>query len=166
MNRSMKLFAVSLALGLGAVACDKTAQQDQDKVNQAQQTANDKIAQAQGEAQTKITSAQITANQDIASANADFMKMRESYRHDVQTNLIDMDTRIQKLDDKERTLTAQKKTDLDTSLSDINAKRQVFVTDIGALDQSTASTWDAAKAKTDQAWTDLKASVDKASPAL
>src|SRR5450432_2163965 len=119
MNRSTKLFVVALGLGLGAVACDKTAQQDQDKVNQAQQTANDKIAQAQTEAQTKITSAQISANQDIATANADFMKMRESYRHDVQTNLIDMDTRIQKLDDKERTLTAQKRTDLNTGLTDI-----------------------------------------------
>lgn len=166
MNRSMKLCVASLVLGLAAVACDKTAQQDQDKVNQAQATANDKISAAQTEAQTKITSAQVAANQTIASANADFMKMRESYRHDVQTNLIDEDSKIQSLDDKERTLTATKKTAMDTSLTDIGAKRSVFVTDINALDQSTATTWDAAKAKTDQAWSDLKGAVDKATPVL
>ena len=166
MNRSIKLCVASLVLGLAAVACDKTAQQDQDKVNQAQQTANDKISAAQTEAQTKITSAQVAAHQDITSANADFMKLRESYRHDVQTNLIDEDSKIQKLDDNERTLTAKKKTDLDTNLADIGAKRSLFVTDINALDQSTATTWDAAKAKTDQAWTDLKSAVDKASPTL
>jgi hypothetical protein len=166
MNRSIKLCVTSLVLGLAAVACDKTAQQDQDKVNQAQQTANDKIAQAQSEAQTKITSAQVAANQDIAAANADFMKMRESYRHDVQTNLIDEDSKIQKLDDRERTLTAQKRTDLDTSLADISLKRATFINDINALDQSTAATWDAAKAKTDQAWSDLKGAVDKATPVL
>ncbi len=166
MNRSMKLCVTSLVLGLAAVACDKTAQQDQDKVNQAQQTANDKISAAQTEAQTKITSAQLTANHDIASANADFLKMRESYRHDVQTNLIDTDTKIQLLDDKERTLTAQKKSAMDSSLADISAKRSVFVTDINALDQATTTTWDSAKATTDKAWTDLKAAVDKATPTL
>jgi hypothetical protein len=166
MNRSMKLCVASLVLGMAAVACDKTAQQDQDKANQAQQTANEKISAAQSEAQTKITSAQVAANQDIASANADFLKMRESYRHDVQTNLIDTDTKIQLLDDKERTLTAQKKTALDATLTDISAKRSVFVTDINALDQSTAASWDSAKTTTDKAWTDLKAAVDKATPTL
>jgi len=166
MNRSIKLFVATLALGLTAVACDKTAQQDQDKVNQAQQTASDKIAQAQAESTTKITSAQVTANQQIASATADFMKMRESYRHDVQTNLIDTDTKIQNLDDKERTLKAQAKIDMDKNLADISAKRSAFVSDIGVIDQSTATSWDAAKAKTDQAYTDLKSAVDKATPTL
>ena len=60
MNRTMTLFAASIVLALAAVACDKTAQEDQDKVNAAQQTATD-----------KITSAQVEANDKIATAQAD-----------------------------------------------------------------------------------------------
>ncbi|MEO8876724.1 MAG: hypothetical protein ABI461_14120, partial [Polyangiaceae bacterium] len=86
MNRTMTLFAASIVLALAAVACDKTAQEDQDKVNAAQQTATD-----------KITSAQVEANDKIATAQADFLKTREGYRHDVQNNMIDVDAKIQKL---------------------------------------------------------------------
>lgn len=155
MNRTTNLFAASIVLALAAVACDKSAQQDQDKVNAAQQTATD-----------KITSAQLEANDKISAAQADFLKTREGYRHDVQNNLIDVDARIQKLSDKEKTLISQKKIDMDTSLSDIQAKRASFVSDVKALDQSTAATWDATKTNTDQAWYDLKAAVDKVTPVL
>ncbi|HEX7664713.1 MAG TPA: hypothetical protein VF407_09385 [Polyangiaceae bacterium] len=168
MNRSISLVAASLLLGLGAstMACDKTAQQDQDKVNQAQATADQKIQNAQAQAATTITNATVEADKKIADANADFMKMRESYRHDEQSNLIDLDGKIEKLNVKEHTATGTAKTSLDTGLSDIQSKRTAFLATMQNVEASTAATWDDAKAKNDKAWTDLKNAVDKASPTL
>lgn len=166
MNRSMSLVTASLLLGLGMMACDKSAQQDQDKVNQAQATADQKIQTAQDKAATTITNATVEADKKIADANADFMKMRESYRHDEQTNLIDVDGKIEKLNLKEHTATGTAKTTIDNGLNDVQAKRTAFLATMQNVESATAATWDDAKAKNDKAWTDLKNAVDKASPTL
>ncbi|MGH7284921.1 MAG: hypothetical protein ACRELY_25625 [Polyangiaceae bacterium] len=164
MNRSMKLIACVLVLGAGAIACNKTAQEDQDKMNSAQQQADQKIANAQQQSTTTITNAQLEADKKISAANNDFMRMRESYRHDQQTNLIDLDGNVQKLDDKERTAKGQTKIALDNDLQTIATKRTAFLTTLQSVDSATAATFDDAKARNDKAWTDLKAAVDKASP--
>ncbi len=166
MNRSMSLAATSLLLGLGVMACDKTAQQDQDKVNQAQATANEKVQNAQDKASTTITNATVEADKKIAEANADFMKTRESYRHDQETSLIDLDKNVDKLNAKEHTAKGSAKTTIDNGLTDIQAKRTAYVAAMQNVESATATTWDDAKAKADKAWTDLKNAVDKASPTL
>src|SRR5688572_23656344 len=62
--------------------CEKASDQQQ-KVNTAQNEANNKIVEASKEAQQKVNSAQAEADKKIADANAKFMKMREDYRHDL-----------------------------------------------------------------------------------
>lgn len=166
MNRSTKIFGVSLLLCVATAACNKTAKQDQEEMNQAQAQADQKTAEAQRQSTTTITNAQVEADKKIAAAQSDFLRMRESYRHDQQTNLIDLDGKIEKLDTKEHTAKGQAKVDLDNGLQTIAAKRTAFLTTLQNVDAATAATWDDAKAKNDQAWNDLKSAVDKASPTL
>jgi hypothetical protein len=64
---------------------------------------------------------------------ADFAKTREDYRHLMQTDV------------------------------DAINKRDAFVTDMRGIDKVGALGWDAAKARLDKEWTDLKAAADKAS---
>ena len=111
---------------------------------------------------TVLTNAQVEADKKIAAAQNDFMKMRESYRHDQQSNLIDLDGKIQKLNDKERTAKGQAKIDLDNNLQNIANKRAVYLGALQQVDSATTATFDDAKAKADKAWDDLKAAVDKA----
>lgn len=162
MNRSMKLIACALVLGASATACNNSAKEDQEKMNAAQQQADQKIDKAQQQSTTTITNAQLEADKKISAANNDFMKMRESYRHDQQTSLIDLDGKVEKLDAKERTAKGQTKIDLDNSLQTIAAKRTAFLGTLQNVDSATAATWDDAKARNDKAWDDLKAAVDKA----
>ena len=166
MNRSMKLITCVLVLGASAIACNKTAKEDQDQINAAQQKADEKTAEAQRNSTTTITNAQVEADKKIASAQNDFLRMREGYRHDQQTNLIDLDGKIQKLDDKERTAKGQEKVNLDNNLQLIANKRAAYLGTLQQVDSATTATFDDAKARTDQAWDDLKKTVDKASPTL
>ena len=155
--------ALALTLTLACVTgCDKAAD-DQNKANAAQTEADQKIAAAKKEASEKSNNAQAEADKKIATAEGDFGKRREDYRHKVQTDLIDVDKKIDILEAKSKTATGKAKVDLDANLTAIRTRRTGFAQDMKGVDTATALTWDDMKTRVDKSWTDLKALVDKAS---
>jgi hypothetical protein len=162
MIRSSVLFCAigSLVLAL-ASGCDKAADEQQKAVN-AQTQANDKIVQANQEADQKANTAQADADKKIAAAQASFLKMREDYRHDTTTNLVDLDKKIADLNAKEKTATGKKKADLDAQLGQIRTQRDAFANDWKSIETADATTWDATKNRLDKEWSDLKTMVDRA----
>jgi len=162
MIRASIIASTALALTLTCVVgCDKAAD-DQNKANAAQAEADKKIADAKKEAADKSNNAQAEADKKIAAAEGDFGKRREDYRHKLQTDLIDLDKKIDTLDTKSKTATGKTKADLDANLAQIRTRRATFAQDMKVLDTSTAVTWDDAKGRVDKEWTDLKSLVDKA----
>jgi hypothetical protein len=155
------LSSAMLSLVVFVIACDNAAD-NQAKANAAQAEANDKIAQARADADAKARAAQDDADQKIADAHANFMKIREDYRHSMTTNLTDLDKKISDLDAKDRKVTGKTKADLATSLSAIHASRDRFQADFNNLESASATTFDSAKASLDKEWSDLKSMVDKA----
>jgi hypothetical protein len=150
----------SLVLAL-ASGCNKAADEQQKAVN-AQTTANDKIVEANKEADQKANSAQADADKKIAEAQASFLKMREDYRHETTTNLVDLDKKIADLEAKEKTATGKKKADIDVRLGQIKTQREAFANDWKSIETASATTWDATKSRLDKEWTDLKTLVDRA----
>ena len=152
--------AIALTLMLGA-GCDKAAD-DQRKANEAQAEADKKIAEANKEGTAKTTSAQMEADKKIAAAQSDFDKRREDYRHKTQSDLVDLDKKIDVLEAKAKGATGKAKADLDVRLPQIRARRAAFARSFASVETATASEWDDMKVRTDKEWTDLKALVDKA----
>lgn len=152
--------AMALTLTLG-VGCDKAAD-EQHKANAAQAEADKKIAEANKEATTKTTGAQVEADKKIAAAESDFSKRREDYRHKIQSDLVDLDKKIDLLDAKAKTTTGKAKVDLDSRLTQIRTRRAAFGTSFSSVSTATAPQWDDMKVRMDKEWTDLKALVDKA----
>jgi len=150
MNRSI-LRLVACCLPLVAFGCNKTG-------TEAQREADN----AQAEANTKTTSAQVEADKKIADARVSFAKTREDYRHDMQSKLDDLDKKIADLDAKAKKETGNVKAKLDANLPGIHAQRNAFTKDFGAIENDTATTWDASKVRLDKEWTALKDAVDKA----
>jgi hypothetical protein len=145
-----------------AVGCDK-AMDDQTKANNAQTEANEKIAAATKEADQKIAAAQSEADKKAADANANFMKLREDYRHLTANNLVDLDYKVGVLEANSRSAAPNKaKVDLDANLNRIHMKRSEFSADYGTIEAASAMTWDDTKARLDKEWSELKALVDKA----
>jgi hypothetical protein len=150
----------SLLLGL-ASGCDKAADEQQKAVN-AQTQANDKIVQANQEADKTANQAQADADKKIAEAQAGFLKLREDYRHDTTTKLVELDHKIADLEAKEKTATGKKKADLDVQLGVIRTQREAFANDWKTIETASATTWDSTKNRLDKEWSDLKALVDRA----
>jgi hypothetical protein len=155
---SLALTALTFVL---SASCDN-ASTDANKANGAQVEANDKTAAAMKEATEKVNTAQAEADQKIAAAQADFMKLREDYRHTTTNNLVDLDHKVADLATKAGQSTGKQKVDRDANLKVIYASRDAFNRDYQSLDAAAASTWDSAKTRLDKEWTDLKALVDKA----
>jgi hypothetical protein len=164
MTRAPMLFAVATATALSlslVTGCDRAAD-DQQKANNAQAEANKKIGEAKTEAANKSNSAQAEADKKIAAAEADFGKLREDYRHKVQTDLIDLDHKIEQLEAKSKTATGKAKADLDANLAQIRSRRMTFQTSSKSLETATATGWSDTKARIDKEFSDLKTFVDKA----
>lgn len=157
---------VTAAVALSATACENRAAREQEKAAEAQREANEKAARASNEATTEITSAQIEANKKIAEANANFQKIREDYRHKLQSDLNDVNKDIAELEAKSARLTGKAKADLDVLLQDVRARRDAFTTDYNTLDTSSAATWDGMKDRVDHDWDALKDSLRKAKAKL
>jgi hypothetical protein len=152
-----------LSVGLiaaAAVACDH-ASDEANKAGNAQATANDKSGAAVRESNENIETAQAEGDQKIA-AHADFMKMRENFRHETTRNLVDLDRKVDILTVEADHSTGQEKTDRDAGLMQIHASRDAFQKLSQSLDSASESTWDDAKSRVDKEWTDLEALVDKA----
>ncbi len=149
-------------LSLSIVACDKPADPQQQS-DIAQAAANEKIGAAKKEADQKINTAQAEADRRTADLQASFAKTVEDYRHKTQTDLTDLDRKIDDLDAQVKTATGKTKNDLGAKLPAIKAKRAAFATDCKSLDSAAATSWDATKARLDSEWNDLKTLVDEAS---
>lgn len=149
---------VTLALAAG---CDN-ASNNQQKATAAQNEANDKIAAATREAEQKGKNAQAAADKQIAEAQANFMKLREDYRHATTTNLAGLDRKVADLEAKEKRMSGKAASDLEAKLKDIRGGRATFTADYNTLEATSAATWDDTKARLDKEWTDLAASVDAA----
>jgi hypothetical protein len=160
MIRSSILVTAVLSAVL-AVGCDK-AIDDQTKANAAQAEANGKIGAANKEADQKGQAAQSEADKKIADANANFMKLREDYRHKTTTNLVDLDHKVDLLEAKSRAATSATKPDLDANLKQIHTKRTAFDADYKTIESASATTWDDTKTRLDKELTELTTLVDKA----
>lgn len=154
-------FALTLAAAPLAIGCDKSGADAQAQANSAQASANRDIANATNEANAKINEAQAEADKKIAAARADFATTREDYRHQVQTQLDALDKEIAQLDAKAMTATGKTKADINARLPALKAQRAAFVNDVRSLDTTTATTWDATKARLDKEWADLKSAADQ-----
>src|SRR5580698_5697129 len=150
---SLALTALTFVL---SASCNNAAT-DANKANGAQVEANDKAAAAMKEATEKVDNAQAEADEKIAAARADFMKMREDYRHTTTNNLVDLDHKVADLATKASQSTGKQKVDRDANLKVIYASREAFNRDYQSLDAAAAATWDSAKTRLDKEWTDLKA---------
>jgi len=162
MNRTSTFTSIGLALTLALAAGCNNASDEQQKANAAQAEADKKIAEANKEAVVKTTSAQLEADKKIAAAEGDFGKRREDYRHKIQTDLIDLDKKIEVLEAKAKAKTGKAKTDLDLSLAQIRTRRAAFAADLTSVETVPAVQWDNTKTRVDKDWADLKAMVDKA----
>lgn len=149
--------ALALMMSLG---CNNAAD-EQAKADKAQIEANEKIAQANREAQMKGAVAQAEADKKVAEAQVDFMKLREDYRHKINSSLTDLDAKVAELELKSKKEVAKGKVAMDARLADIRKQRAVVDADYKSLETTTAASWDAAKAKLDKEWEDLKSLVDK-----
>lgn len=140
--------------------CEKAADQQQ-KVNTAQNEANDKIIEASKEVQQKVNTAQAEADKKIADAQATFLKMREDYRHKVSENLIELDKKVSDLEAKALKEKAKAKDELEARAKQVRAQRVEFEKHVKDVETATAATWDDMKTKLDKEWDDLKALADK-----
>ena len=159
MIRYAGTFALAAALLTNVVACDKPGVEEQQKEQKAAQDNADQ----QNRAARESASAQADMNQKVTSAQADFDKTRESYRHEKQTDMDDLDAKIAKLEANQKTATGKAKADLDAKLPSIRAQRASFGADFRSIQTSTASTWDDSKARLDKEWEGLKNAVSDAS---
>src|ERR1700689_2770983 len=101
------ILATAILAAVLASGCDKGID-DQTKATTAQAEANDKIATATKEADQKILAAQAEADKKTADANASFMKLREDYRHQTTTNLVDLDYKVGVLEATSRSAVVNK----------------------------------------------------------
>ena len=150
MKRTIFTLAGVFVLGLAASACEKSGKDTQQEVDNANATA-----------QTEITNAKVKADEKINEAQRDFDKTRDDYRHDMQSNLATLDKKIADLDAKTVKATGDKKVELGNKTSTLRADRTAFAEDVRSLDNATAATWDATKARLDKEWSDIKSTSDK-----
>lgn len=145
-----RCMVLCVILGVGSAAgCDKASDQEK-KANVAQLEADEKIALATAEARDKI-----------AEAQADFVKLREDYRHATTTNLVDLDRDVDAIEARAKLAVGKEKADLDARLAQIGAGRKAFVTEYESLDAASGARWDETKARLDKQWSNLKTLVDE-----
>jgi hypothetical protein len=162
MKRSIFIVALCApAAVLTVSACEKSRTDVQQKAEHAQAEGQKDMREATSEAQTKITSAEMEANRKMTDAEHGFVASREDYRHTVQSNLDDLDKRLADLDIKARHATGKEKAKLDQMLPGLHAQRAAFGRDFATIENDTAATWDASKARLDKEWKDLKNAVDR-----
>jgi len=144
-----------------AVGCENAADQ-QRKVNESQADADREAARAQAEADRVAQQAQAEANREISGAQEKFAKMREEFRHDVRSKLVEIDKDIADLRTASTTENGKKKQKIDANLPIIEERRTRLVAAVDRLEQASASTWDQAKGEVEKLWDELKHSVQAA----
>ena len=150
--------ALSLAFGAG---CNKAADEQQ-KADQARTDADKKVNEVNNDATDKINAARADADKKVADAQANFLKLREDYRHSVTEDLVSVDKNIADLEAKSKTAKAKEKATIDAALPNIRSLRESVTSEYRSLEMSSALTWDSAKTRVDKAVDDLKQAIKKA----
>jgi hypothetical protein len=166
-------------------ACDKSAQEEAQKADQAQREANDKagaarreaddtVARAQKEADEKAAQAnsqaareiakeQAKANDGIREANHELVKARNDFQVTVQKKANDLDAKIDDVKVKATKEPSSKaKSDFDAAMRDVEARRAALDSDLRAIGSQSVQTFDSYKAKVDKEIDELKKSIDTA----
>ena len=155
---SMCVAALSLPFSAG---CNKAADEQQ-KADQARTDADKKVNDATTEATDKINAARAEADKKVADAQANFLKLREDYRHSVTESLVNVDKDIVDLEAKSKTAKGKVKAGIDSALPNVHTLRDNVTTEYRSLELSSALTWDTTKARVDKAVDDLKQAIKKA----
>jgi hypothetical protein len=173
---------------LMAAACEKSVQEQQDKAEQAQREANEKTAKAQREAEQKIEKAQKEADKTIAKANQqadeesanqqakanetvrnvheDLLKDRNDFQVQAHKTVDDVDSKIDSLRTKAQKANTKARADFDAAMKDVEAKRAALAADLQRLENQSAQTFDAFKARVTKEIDEFKKAVDNASNKL
>jgi len=154
--------SVCLALSLAAAAGCNKAVDEQHKADEARAEADKKVNEANREATEKINAAQSEADKKVADAQANFLQLREDYRHKVTEDLVGVDKSIADLDAKALTAKGKTKAEIDAAMPNIRSLRESVASEYRSLELASALTWDSAKARVDKAVDDLKKAIDKA----
>jgi hypothetical protein len=152
---------LAVVVGMGLMACEKAADQQQ-KADSAREDAQKKVDSATRDANDKINAAREEESRKVAEAQANFLKIREDYRHSISEDLTKLDARVAGLEAKAKTATGKAKAKLDTDLANIRSLRENVTSEYRSLEYSSALTWDKVKASVDKAYDDLKKAVDDA----
>lgn len=144
-----------------AVGCDKAAD-EQRNADEARADADRKAIEANREATTTINAAQAEADKKVAEAQANFLKMREEYRHKASENLIEVDKDIAELEAEAKTAKGKAKTELEARLPNLRMQREAVASDYRSLELASATTWDETKVRVDKSIDNLKSAVNKA----
>jgi hypothetical protein len=150
--------ALSLALASG---CNKAAD-EQHQADKARAEADTKVDDANREAADKINAAQAEADKKVADAQANFLKLREDYRHQITGDLVGVDKDVAALEAKAKTATGKTRANIESALPNIRTLRESVSSEYRSLELASALTWDDAKGRVDKALDDLKKAVDKA----
>ena len=161
MSRSTVIYLI--IAGAVSGACDRSGSETEAQIGEAKTTLTAAVVEAGASAATEMQGAEVAAETKISSAEADFVTTREDYRHKVQSDLYNLDHKVDDLDAKARTATGMVKTRLSATVPALRRQRDAFVKDLHAIDNDTADTWDAAKTRLDKELAELKAAVDRAS---
>lgn len=130
------------------------------KVATAQAEANDKIVAAVAEADQKSRVAQNEVDAKVVAAKEAFLKVREEYRHDLETKLIELNRSVAELELKAGKAVGQTHVEMHARLKKIRAQRDIVAKSCKALETESATTWDETKARVDREWAELKALLD------
>lgn len=152
---------VGMALALSMAAGCNRAVDEQQRADEARAEADKKVNEANREATEKINAAQSEADKKVADAQANFLKLREDYRHSVTEDLVKVDKSIADLDAKATTATGKAKTEIDAAMPNIRSLRETVTTEYRSLELASALTWDETKARVDKAVDELKKAIDK-----
>lgn len=154
--------SVCVALCLAStVGCDKAAD-EQRNADEARAEADRKTNEANREATTTINAAQAEADKKVAEAQANFLKMREEYRHKATENLIEVDKDIAELEAGAKTAKGKAKTELEARLPNLRTQRESVASEYKSLELASSTTWDETKVRVDKAIDNLKSAVNKA----
>ena len=110
-----------------------------------------------------------TAAQRDAATSASqsaVQKLRADYLNQKHTDLELIDKSIASLDVREKTVAARTKQDIHGAIASVKAARESFAADLRAVEASSATNWDEARARLEKEWTELKTATDSATGSI
>jgi hypothetical protein len=166
-KRTMLAVAALLAGSSAGYACNKTPDEAQKDGQEAQRQADEKIGEAQQEANTKIADAredqlaaahearksaaeaQANANEQIRDSNREATAPEGSPRRWAQAKLDDVDNMIDAASAKAQTAAPKTKAQFNTRIVDVKQQRDALRTEVASLEASSGDRLDKAKERFD-----------------